>query len=131
MAVLGCRDFPAVSACSSGTECLVMEAHGHAARNDAHACGAVLATGILYLAVFLGTAHCTTPTNGPTLHADTMSAVAVTHSLMTWLLNKCYGHERSGTIKTNLSTEQRAKLARPSRRRTKKWQSSNAAARPG
>ena len=24
------------------TECLVMEAHGHAARNDAHACGAVL-----------------------------------------------------------------------------------------
>ena len=25
------------------TECLVMEAHGHAARNDAHACGAVLA----------------------------------------------------------------------------------------
>jgi hypothetical protein len=26
------------------TECLVMEAHGHAARNDARACGAVLAT---------------------------------------------------------------------------------------
>jgi len=26
------------------TECLVMEAHGHAARNDAHTCGAVLAT---------------------------------------------------------------------------------------
>ena len=25
------------------TECLVMEAHGHAARNDAHACGAALA----------------------------------------------------------------------------------------
>ncbi|HUY46858.1 MAG TPA: hypothetical protein VMV92_14165 [Streptosporangiaceae bacterium] len=25
------------------TECLVMEAHGHAARNDAHACGTVLA----------------------------------------------------------------------------------------
>src|SRR5271165_2750554 len=25
------------------TECLVMEAHGHAARNDAHACGATLA----------------------------------------------------------------------------------------
>jgi hypothetical protein len=26
------------------TECLVMEAHGHAARNDAHACGMTLAT---------------------------------------------------------------------------------------
>lgn len=26
------------------TECLVMEAHGHAARNDAHACGTTLAT---------------------------------------------------------------------------------------
>jgi hypothetical protein len=26
------------------TECLVMEAHGHAARNDAHACGSALAT---------------------------------------------------------------------------------------